>query len=88
MFWLPFFLSIHFDPQSANVISSLYSVGMMPGGVRALAALDRSIASCIRMRPPLGRPKTSILCSLSLARALSLLRNPVHCALTRGARRR
>ena len=32
-FWLPFFLSIHFDPQSANVISSLYSVGMMPGGV-------------------------------------------------------
>jgi len=32
-FWLPFFLSIHFDPESANVISSLYSVGMMPGGV-------------------------------------------------------
>jgi sugar phosphate permease len=32
-FWLPFFLSLHFDPQSANVISSLYSVGMMPGGV-------------------------------------------------------
>jgi OPA family glycerol-3-phosphate transporter-like MFS transporter 1/2 len=32
-FWLPFFLSIHFDAQSANVISSLYSVGMMPGGV-------------------------------------------------------
>mmetsp|Transcript_12540 Transcript_12540/g.33580 ORF Transcript_12540/g.33580 Transcript_12540/m.33580 type:complete len:226 (+) Transcript_12540:780-1457(+) len=32
-FWLPFFLSNHFDPQSANVISSLYSVGMMPGGV-------------------------------------------------------
>jgi len=32
-FWLPFFLSIHFDPQSANVISSLYSFGMMPGGV-------------------------------------------------------
>jgi sugar phosphate permease len=32
-FWLPFFLSTHFDAQSANVISSLYSVGMMPGGV-------------------------------------------------------
>jgi sugar phosphate permease len=32
-FWLPFFLSLHFNPQSANVISSLYSVGMMPGGV-------------------------------------------------------
>lgn len=32
-FWLPFFLSIHFDPESANVISSLYSVGMMPGGI-------------------------------------------------------
>jgi len=32
-FWLPFFLAIHFDPQSANVISSLYSFGMMPGGV-------------------------------------------------------
>lgn len=32
-FWLPYFLSLHFDPQSANVISSLYSVGMMPGGV-------------------------------------------------------
>lgn len=32
-FWLPFFLSLHFDSQSANVISSLYSVGMMPGGV-------------------------------------------------------
>jgi sugar phosphate permease len=32
-FWLPFFLSLHFEPQSANVISSLYSVGMMPGGV-------------------------------------------------------
>jgi sugar phosphate permease len=32
-FWLPFFLSLHFDPQKANVISSLYSFGMMPGGV-------------------------------------------------------
>jgi OPA family glycerol-3-phosphate transporter-like MFS transporter 1/2 len=32
-FWLPFFLSLHFDAQSANLISSLYSVGMMPGGV-------------------------------------------------------
>merc|ERR1740139_1900879 len=24
-FWLPFFLSLHFDSESANVISSLYS---------------------------------------------------------------
>jgi len=32
-FWLPFFLSIHFDTESANLISTLYSVGMMPGGV-------------------------------------------------------
>jgi len=32
-FWLPFFLALHFDPQSANLISSLYSVGMMPGGI-------------------------------------------------------
>ena len=32
-FWLPFFLALHFDTNSANVISSLYSVGMMPGGV-------------------------------------------------------
>ena len=32
-FWLPFFLSLHFDTQSANVIAALYSVGMMPGGV-------------------------------------------------------
>ena len=32
-FWLPFFLALHFDPQAANVISTLYSVGMMPGGV-------------------------------------------------------
>ena len=32
-FWLPFFLALHFDPGSANVISALYSVGMMPGGV-------------------------------------------------------
>jgi sugar phosphate permease len=32
-FWLPFFLSLHFDSESANVVSSLYSVGMMPGGV-------------------------------------------------------
>merc|ERR1711981_1335803 len=33
VFWLPFFLALHFDPQAANIISSLYSVGMMPGGV-------------------------------------------------------
>jgi len=32
-FWLPFFLALHFDNNTANVISSLYSVGMIPGGV-------------------------------------------------------
>lgn len=32
-FWLPFFLSSHFDPVTANLIASLYSVGMMPGGI-------------------------------------------------------
>lgn len=32
-FWLPFFLSLHFPPDRANTISSLYSVGLMPGGV-------------------------------------------------------
>merc|ERR1719276_537450 len=32
-FWLPYFLGKHFDPVTANLIASLYSVGMMPGGV-------------------------------------------------------
>ena len=32
-FWLPFFLSIHFDTSTANLISTLYSFGMMPGGI-------------------------------------------------------
>jgi sugar phosphate permease len=32
-FWLPYFLGKHFDPVSANLIASLYSVGMMPGGI-------------------------------------------------------
>jgi sugar phosphate permease len=32
-FNLPFFLSQHFSPQTANLISILYDVGMMPGGV-------------------------------------------------------
>lgn len=32
-FQLPLILSSHFDPATSNVISSLYSVGMMPGGV-------------------------------------------------------
>jgi len=32
-FWLPYFLEDHFDPVQANLIASLYSVGMMPGGI-------------------------------------------------------
>jgi len=32
-FWLPYFLEKHFDPSSANTIASLYSFGMMPGGI-------------------------------------------------------
>jgi sugar phosphate permease len=32
-FWLPYFLGKAFDPVTANLIASLYSVGMMPGGI-------------------------------------------------------
>jgi sugar phosphate permease len=32
-FWLPYFLGKQFDPVAANLIASLYSVGMMPGGI-------------------------------------------------------
>ena len=32
-FWLPFFLSQSFDTGTANMISTLYDVGMMPGGI-------------------------------------------------------
>ncbi len=32
-FWLPFFLSLHFTPQQSNLISVLYDIGMMPGGI-------------------------------------------------------
>jgi sugar phosphate permease len=32
-FQLPLILASHFDPSTSNVISSLYSVGMMPGGI-------------------------------------------------------
>lgn len=32
-FWLPYFLSKHFDDVTANLIAALYSVGMMPGGI-------------------------------------------------------
>eukprot|EP01034_Spumella_vulgaris_P021907 gene21907-27984_t len=32
-FQLPVILSAHFDPSMANIISALYSVGMMPGGI-------------------------------------------------------
>ena len=32
-FWLPYFLAIHFSPEASNMISILYDVGMMPGGI-------------------------------------------------------
>ena len=32
-FQLPMILNSHFDSSTANVISALYSVGMMPGGI-------------------------------------------------------
>mmetsp|Transcript_20594 Transcript_20594/g.43153 ORF Transcript_20594/g.43153 Transcript_20594/m.43153 type:complete len:437 (-) Transcript_20594:109-1419(-) len=32
-FWLPYFLGNHFDPVTSNLIATLYSVGMMPGGI-------------------------------------------------------
>jgi len=32
-FWLPTFLMVHFDPSTGNLISTLYDVGMMPGGI-------------------------------------------------------
>ena len=32
-FQLPMILSSHFDPSTSNIISALYSVGMMPGGI-------------------------------------------------------
>mmetsp|Transcript_23033 Transcript_23033/g.54420 ORF Transcript_23033/g.54420 Transcript_23033/m.54420 type:complete len:474 (-) Transcript_23033:226-1647(-) len=32
-FWLPYFLGKTFEPVTANLIASLYSVGLMPGGV-------------------------------------------------------
>ena len=32
-FWLPNFLKAHYDSVTANLIASLYSFGMMPGGI-------------------------------------------------------
>lgn len=32
-FQLPTILASHFDPSTSNIISALYSVGMMPGGI-------------------------------------------------------
>jgi len=32
-FWLPLFLQTHFNPDQANMISTLYDFGMMPGGI-------------------------------------------------------
>jgi len=39
-FWLPYFLGTVFDPVKANLIASLYSVGMMPGGIIVGAVSD------------------------------------------------
>lgn len=32
-FWLPYFLALHYTPSQSNLISMLYDVGMMPGGI-------------------------------------------------------
>jgi sugar phosphate permease len=32
-FWLPYFLAQHYTPEQSNLISTLYDVGMMPGGI-------------------------------------------------------
>jgi len=32
-FWLPLFLQTHFTPDRANMISTMYDFGMMPGGI-------------------------------------------------------
>jgi sugar phosphate permease len=32
-FWLPYFLASHFTPEQSNLISVLYDIGMMPGGI-------------------------------------------------------
>ena len=44
-FWLPFFLALHFDNNTANVISSLYSVGERP-------LLLRSPPACVGSGDP------------------------------------
>jgi len=32
-FWLPYYLTKYFTPTQANLISVLYDIGMMPGGI-------------------------------------------------------
>jgi len=32
-FWLPFYLTKYFSPTTSNLISILYDIGMMPGGI-------------------------------------------------------
>lgn len=32
-FWLPYFFSQHYTAQQSNLISTLYDIGMMPGGI-------------------------------------------------------
>ena len=43
-FWLPFFLNNHFDSVTANLVASLYSVGMMPGESSRVESL--SVSAC------------------------------------------
>lgn len=39
-FWLPYFLAQHYSPAQSNLISVLYDVGMMPGGIIVGAVSD------------------------------------------------
>lgn len=39
-FWLPLFLQKHFESDTANMISTLYDFGMMPGGIIVGAVSD------------------------------------------------
>jgi OPA family glycerol-3-phosphate transporter-like MFS transporter 1/2 len=45
-FWLPYFLGKAFDPVTANLIASLYSVGMMPGGI-IVGYVRTSLLACV-----------------------------------------
>jgi hypothetical protein len=46
-FQLPVILASHFDQSTSNVISSLYSVGMMPGGIVCGVRITSCTLNCI-----------------------------------------